>query len=424
MVHKILYTLLILQATCFASYGQGFLKGLAEKASRAGQDLIIKKGTKKVEKVIDGPMANQTKPNANETVKTDAAAMTTSSSEIKSYSKFDFIPGEKLLLLDNFAQDVIGEFPLKWFTTGSAEIVKLEGLPGNWLQLNNGSVLSPTLKFPENFTVEFDLFLNLNVNSSSVFPGFHFEIFDRGDKAKRLDAYNYTLKNILNFSNTFNRDKAVFTLDSRENAAQKLVSDKVFLAGFQNKYRSVIHVAMSVQKERLRLWYDDTKVIDVPTAVASPANFNQMLFTGRKTKEGYPAFYITNLKIASGTPDMRAKLLETGRYVTNGILFDSGSDKIKPESYGILKEISSVLNAESGLKIKIVGHTDSDGKADSNIDLSKKRAEAIKKVLIDAYQVSSDKLFTDGKGASEPVSSNATNEGKAENRRVEFIKMS
>ncbi|MGJ1243014.1 OmpA family protein [Sphingobacterium siyangense] len=422
MVRKILYTLLIVQATSSVSYSQGFLKGLAEKASRAGQDLIIKKGTKKVEKVIDGPAA-QAKPHTNETAKAEAAPMTTTTAEIKSNSKFDFIPGEKILLFDNFAQDVIGEFPLKWFTSGSAEVVKLEGLPGNWLQMNNGSMLSPILKFPENFTVEFDLFLNLNVNSSKVFPGFHFEIFDGGDKAKRLDAYNYKLNNILYFSNTFNRDKAVFTLDSRENARQKLVSDKIFLAGFQNKYKSVVHVAITVQKERLRLWYDDTKVIDLPTAVANPANFNQMLFTGGKTKEGYPAFYITNLKIASGTPDMRSKLLETGRYVTNGILFDSGSDKIKPESYGLLKEIAGILNAESGLKIKIVGHTDNDGKADLNMDLSRKRAEAIKKALVNTYQVDSDKLVTDGKGASEPVSSNSTSEGKAENRRVEFIKM-
>lgn len=421
MIKKIVFTLAVFQVTNMNANGQGFLKGLADKASRAGQDLLIKKGSQTVEKAIDNS------PQAVKTPSTKTAPTAMGEKEpqknITASSKFDFVPGENILLLDNFEQDVIGEFPLKWFTNGSGEIVKLDGLSGKWLQINSGSILSPIVKLPEHFTVEFDLFINLNPKSSAVYPGFQFELFDRGDKVKRLDVYNYSLKNILYFKTSFNKDKAVVSLDSRENAKQKLKSDKIFLAGFQQNYGNVVHVALTIQKERLRLWYDQIKVLDLPTAVASPANFNQLLFNGPKTKEGYAAFYISNLKIASGTADIRAKLLETGRFTTNNILFDTGSDQIKSESFGALKEISGVLSALPEIKIKIVGHTDSDGEAASNLALSHKRAEAIKKVLVEDYQVKSEMLYTDGKGAAEPVSSNTTAAGKAENRRVEFIKI-
>ncbi len=414
--------MLAVQATCLAAHGQGFLKGLGEKASRAGQELIIRKGAKKIENAIDGPVPTKNKSSAGEMreVKLGEEKKVT---EITAYSKFDFIPGENTLLFDNFEQDAMGEFPLKWFTNGSGEIVSLEGQQGKWLQINSGSMLSPTLKLPENFTVEFDLFVNLDLKSSAVFPGFHFELFDRGDRAKRLDVYNYTLKNALFFSNSFDRDKVVAALDSRENNNQKLKSDKVFLAGFQSNYRSAVHVALSIQKERLRLWYGQIKVLDLPTAVANPANFNQMLFNGPKTREGYPAFYISNLRIASGSPDMRSKLLDSGRFVTNGIQFDVNSDKIKPASYGLIKEIANAINESPTMKIKIVGHTDNDGNVESNLSLSFKRAESVKRILVDSYNVKEAMLSTDGKGSNEPLSSNATAIGKAENRRVEFIKI-
>jgi len=425
MFKKLIYMLLILQATTMSAKSQGFLKRLGEKAASAGSDLLIRKGTQKAEKAIDGNSPGKAKSTNGPVDKKDTKSSKGSASGnlINTYSKFDFIPGEKTLLFDNFDQDAIGEFPLKWYTTGAAEIVKLENQPGKWLQFNSGSFLSPTVKLPDNFTIEFDVFVNLSSNSSKVLPGLQFEIFDRGDKAKRLDHYNYSLKNILYFSTSFHADKAVFSLDSRDNAKQKLKSDKIFLTGFQHNYGSVVHVAISVQKERVRLWYNADKVIDVPTAAAFPANFNQMLFSGPKTAEGYAAFYLTNLRIGAGQPDTRSKLLDQGKFVTNGILFDTNSDNIKPESSGLLKEIAAAMKESASLKFKVIGHTDSDGQAETNLALSKRRAEAVKKALTEEFGVDGSMLSTDGKGAAEPIASNSTSTGKSENRRVEFVKI-
>lgn len=140
------------------------------------------------------------------------------------------------------------------------------------------------------------------------------------------------------------------------------------------------------------------------------------------TREGIPAYYIGNIKLSEGKADTRSKLMDEGRFVTTGIQFDSGSDKIKPVSYGVLKEIAAAIK-DNSIKVNIIGHTDNDGSADSNLALSKRRAEAVKKVLGEEFQIDVAAMQTDGKGAGQPVGDNKTSTGKAQNRRVEFVKL-
>ncbi|MGB5319098.1 OmpA family protein, partial [Eudoraea sp.] len=133
--------------------------------------------------------------------------------------------------------------------------------------------------------------------------------------------------------------------------------------------------------------------------------------------------FITNIKLAEGGEDLRSKLLKDGKFSTTGILFDSGSDKIKPESYGTLKKIADALQQESGMNIMIIGHTDADGNDSSNLELSKNRATSVMNALTNEFGIAGDRLKTDGKGESDPVADNNTTQGKAQNRRVDFIKI-
>ena len=130
-----------------------------------------------------------------------------------------------------------------------------------------------------------------------------------------------------------------------------------------------------------------------------------------------------NIKLSVGSPDTRNKLITEGKFVTSGILFDVNSDKIRPESYGVMKDIANVLTENSSVRVKIIGHTDSDGSDADNLALSKKRAESVKASLAKDFSIDVSRLETDGKGESQPVDKNTTPEGKANNRRVEFIKL-
>ena len=112
-----------------------------------------------------------------------------------------------------------------------------------------------------------------------------------------------------------------------------------------------------------------------------------------------------------------------GGFTTTKILFDSGSDKIKNESFSYLDKIGKVLSEDKSIKLKIIGHTDSDGDTKANLSLSQKRAISVKKYFEDNFKINETSIQTDGKGENEPIADNKTSEGKAQNRRVEFKKI-
>ena len=108
---------------------------------------------------------------------------------------------------------------------------------------------------------------------------------------------------------------------------------------------------------------------------------------------------------------------------TQGIYFDTGSDRIRPESTPTLKEIGTMLKEHGDLKLVIEGHTDNVGTSAANQTLSEKRAAAVRQFLIDSYQVDAARLQAKGYGETKPAGSNDTPEGRQNNRRVELVKM-
>ncbi len=102
------------------------------------------------------------------------------------------------------------------------------------------------------------------------------------------------------------------------------------------------------------------------------------------------------------------------------IYFDSGSDVIQPSSYAVLDEIVELLRSNSTVTVRVVGHTDSDGSESYNQDLSRRRAQSVRSYLVQRG-IGSERLTTSGMGETQPVASNATAAGKAQNRRIEFV---
>jgi outer membrane protein OmpA-like peptidoglycan-associated protein len=183
----------------------------------------------------------------------------------------------------------------------------------------------------------------------------------------------------------------------------------------------VNHVIIWVQNRRLRIYHKMAKVLDMPTNIYEGTKFNRFCF--RLSRGASCGSYISNFRITDAAPDMRSKLITEGKLVSYGIYFDVNSDKVKPESYGTIKGIADVLTENAGVKIKIVGHTDADGNDAANLDLSKRRAAAVKNELVNSFGIDASLIATDGKGETQPVAPNDNNTNKALNRRVEFIKL-
>lgn len=191
-----------------------------------------------------------------------------------------------------------------------------------------------------------------------------------------------------------------------------------------NMGKTKVKVSIWRQKQRIRVYLNQEKVFDLPSAFAAGKTYNTLLFdiwSGMHNEND--KYLISNIRLAAGAPDTRNTLITEGKFVTRGILFDVNSDRIKPESYGALKDIANVLSENSAVKVKIVGHTDSDGSDADNMTLSKKRAAAVKQALSNEFNIDASRMETDGKGKSQPADKNDTAEGKANNRRVEFIKI-
>lgn len=130
-----------------------------------------------------------------------------------------------------------------------------------------------------------------------------------------------------------------------------------------------------------------------------------------------------NFKIADGAQmNMLGSIMTTGKFITHGISFDVNKAIVKPESMGIIGDVVKQLQDNPTLNIEIDGHTDSDGDATANMTLSQQRADAVKDALMQAG-IDAARLTSKGFGATKPIADNTTQSGKAENRRVEFIKM-
>jgi outer membrane protein OmpA-like peptidoglycan-associated protein len=185
--------------------------------------------------------------------------------------------------------------------------------------------------------------------------------------------------------------------------------------------KSMIKVSIWRQGQRLRVYLNENKILDLPKILPADMKPNLFVFEPYDVYEE-DKYFIGNLRIAVGNPDTRNKLLTDGKLVTSGILFSVNSAEIKTESYGVLKEIAGILNESKDVKVKIVGHTDSDGDDAMNLELSKKRAEAVKKALVKDFGIDAGRLDTDGKGEQEPLAPNTDSIAKANNRRVEFLK--
>lgn len=422
MNFKIILVLLLL-APIVADAQMG---GILNRAKSKVNQRINSKVDDAIDKALDEA---EGKTSANSSSKPKSNETKQESSGIKSFSRYDFIPGEQILYAEDFSQDVIGELPLHWNTTGKAETVTLEGFTGNWLKLHqNAFYLTANKKeFTKNFTVEFDLILQLNYKSYT-FPLVSFGILASNDLAT---TDNQLMKEPILYQSAevqlrpgTNGNNWV-SLRTFLNKADYFKSQDQQLTSLDENYNKVIHVAMQVQEGRLRIWINAEKIVDLPKALATEHIFNQLFFKVHNSgyKEQEIGFYLSNIKAATGVPDTRHKLMEEGKFSTTGILFDVNAATLKPESFGVIKEIAAVLKEHTQVRIRIVGHTDADGADAANLLLSQKRAAAVKDALINEYGIDAARIDTDGKGETAPVAENKTKEGKAANRRVEFIKL-
>jgi OOP family OmpA-OmpF porin len=415
--------------------GEGVKQGANAVTQKAGDKLT----DKVLSKIFDKKNKKNTTDNNTATASTqNSSAKNTQSGSAKNneesqpglkiYSKFDFIPGDKILAYTDFSKDAVGDFPATWNANSTGEVVNASSKEGHWLMLTKqGKFIPEYIKtLPDNFTFEYDLVCNDKFSYYSPALSVYF-LTGKNDKAAFDNTFilgdkRSGVKISLHPTDGLNNggEGKTESFESGESFLKNQINTTQFTASSGMK---TVHVSIWRQKQRLRVYLNEEKIFDLPKAFPDSKTYSTALFEIWGDMKDQDRYLLGNIKFAAGLPDTRTKLITEGKFVTRGILFDVNSDKIKPQSYGVLKDIANVLNENSSVNVKIVGHTDSDGNANENLGLSKRRAEAVKVSLTKDFGIDASRLQTDGKGASQPIDTNSTTEGKANNRRVEFVKL-
>lgn len=335
----------------------------------------------------------------------------------KAAGKYDFIAGEKTLYYDDFSRVDIGDFPADINSNASGEIVTIEGKEGKWLNLTkNGNFLFDAIKtLPDNFTLEFNA--GIHNNPSNNYSGFGL-IFST-EKEELLKQNFFSKGTSVLFLHPGAAQASVSVNSANANAVS--FENEITMPQWDVADNRFVKISIWRQKGRLRVYANEDKLLDIPRFFTENEGQYQMSICRNFFNDC--SVFINNIKYAIAAPDTRSKLLTEGKFSTTEILFDTNSDKIKPESNTIIADIGKILTDNPGLKIKIIGHTDSDGNPAANQTLSVKRAEAVKMRFVYGFGIDDARIVTDGKGSSEALNANKTPEEKAANRRVEFIKL-
>ena len=370
--------LLFVTATLiFANVNAQVLKRLGERAKNKMEQKAGDKVDKEIDSATDGKKNEKKNPEQSSSTgdDSDSESSTSSSSSsdepatMKAYSKYDFVPGEKVFAFEDFSTAEVGDFPARWNTNGTAEVVTLNTKGGKWLKINKEATFYPEFitDLPENFTLEFDLGVNNGWNS---YP-FHLNIVKLKSPDK-YDEYGHYVRwqgdhaIHLNFKpaiDTYTGNSHILVGSDGNHSIDNDVNFKNWNTGKNN----FGHISIWRQKERLRVYVNGEKIFDLPKAFKMDSKYNAVTFASQGGYKEDDYYVLGNIRLAIGAPDTRNKLITEGKFVTTGILFDVNKDVIKPESYGTLKSIANVLKENSDVKIKIVGHTDSDGDEKANL---------------------------------------------------------
>jgi len=375
-------------------------KVINRKIDDSFDKLFGRKKKKEAEQPVQEQQQEQQQQAGQEEQAGSAAAAGTEVKDAKpelKWAKYDFVPGDMVIFEDNLQGEENGEFPSRWdLVSGNVEMAEFGG--ENVIMFRDGQpTIVPYFKearedyLPDVFTIEFDLYC---ANSNFV-------------------LFLYDRKNQESGSPTGYTDLEISYYHMDFGTSNSNHPDKSNLAE-----RRWMHVSVAYTNGKLKAYMDETRLINIPRIDFDPKGIT--LYTYHASDDRL--FYVKNVRIAEGGVKYYDRVMQDGKIVATGIRFDTGKSTLKPESMGVINEIYELMDKNPDLNFSVDGHTDNVGDDASNLELSADRAETVMKTLVN-MGISGDRLSSKGLGETQPMDDNNYPEGRANNRRVEFVKI-
>lgn len=429
-----IFTFLVCINSADAQIFDRVMKRTKEKAKNRTEqktDETIDKGLDKLEKGIGNIFKKkdkQTDAKTNNPQTNKQNSQQNGNTDYSQYKGSTFIPGKNVLFFEDFATARLGSGNANWhlyeydpsanFERPSIRTISASG--GNWLKMpRKGFVFPNSFKnLPEQFTIEYDLYADpekmnemeggFRVNFIAKNDREDFTIYWPKEPAIRLDVHPHGSTEVVEIF-------ATTEYNSNLNREQMVLFEKKYQSGW--KSGQVNRVSVYRNSQHVILYLNGKEMLNLPNGLPKKAQYN-LIFNTNLYGDG---MYLSNVRIAGNVPNATQEIKTAGKFVTNSIYFDVNSSRIRPESWATLNNTAQAIKSTSENYL-IVGHTDNDGADDANLKLSQSRALSVKSALEKEFGIDASRLVTDGKGESQPVTSNNTASGKAQNRRVEFIK--
>ena len=334
------------------------------------------------------------------------------------YNKFDFVAGDEIIFEDNMVGEKVGEFPSKWdLIKGEAEIAKMNG--ETVIVLKQGCYIRPLMKdiynyFGDVYTIEFDYWFTMEKGGEDH-GNYWIGLIPSKEKYYGHNKFTLSIPGYVTEWHLKHSDgKVSYSYDWTTTSDERTSGRREEMI----EHGNWVHISMSFNKRAMKIYVNENRIANIPNMTNDIGWLAFWYGSSNDSQHGY----IRNFRIAKGAVPLYDRMLTDGKIVSYGITFDVGKSTIKPESMGEINRIAEFMKENSDIKFSVEGHTDNTGNAENNLKLSEERSQAVMNKLIE-LGISKDRLKSAGKGQTTPISDNTTDEGRAKNRRVEFVKI-
>ena len=406
---KYILTMAVLTLVCGTASAQGILGRLGERAKQAVENNIGNKIEQGINNALDGKKKDKNASGNQDIEEAEMPAEKVDFAEIQ--AKSDFKRGANVFFEDNLGGERMGEFPSKWdLLDGSeVEVVNIKGAKAIRME---ASRIQPLMKekeyLPEEFTIEFDV-LAQPAEEGSGWDG-TLDLFMDGDDGRRVFDIRMSPEYHPYYGGEYSGIGWGWGAENPNGNKMEGEPGRQAINRYLKK-NEWNHIAISFNKRAFKMYLNYQRIVNIPNMI-QPRSWAM-----DGSSDSDKGIFVTNIVMAKGAVDLYERnttdyasavekaIAETGKFVT--------MDEIR--------KVADYMKKNPSARFEVQGHTDNQGSDKVNDPLSQQRAEAVVKAL-EGEGVDPFNLRPVGKGSHEPVADNKTEEGRAKNRRVEFIK--